>query len=85
MTELPVEELRRRVESRELKCKSTDQLTPLEGIIGQERAARALHFGIDIKERGFNIYVSGAPGTGKKTAVKDFLERAAKTKPAPSD
>ncbi len=85
MSELPVEELRRRVESGELKCKSTDQLTPLEGIIGQERAARALHFGIDIKERGFNIYVSGAPGTGKKTAVKDFLERTARTKPAPSD
>ncbi|MCW4053040.1 MAG: AAA family ATPase [Candidatus Bathyarchaeota archaeon] len=85
MSELSIEQLRRKVESGELKCKSTDQLTPLEGIIGQERAARALQFGIEIKERGFNIYASGAPGTGKKTAVKEFLERTAKTKPTPPD
>jgi lon-related putative ATP-dependent protease len=68
-----------------MKCESTEELPPLEGIIGQERAVRALRFGLDIKERGFNIYVSGQPGTGRATAVKDFLEELAKTKPVPND
>jgi lon-related putative ATP-dependent protease len=58
---------------------------PLEEIIGQERAARALRFGLGIKERGFNIYAAGFPGTGRTTAVRNFLEELARTQPAPSD
>jgi DNA polymerase III delta prime subunit len=58
---------------------------PLEEIIGQERAVRALKFGLGIKERGFNIYVAGYPGTGRTTAVKNFLDEIARTKPVPSD
>lgn len=66
-------------------CDSTEELSPLEGIIGQDRALRALRFGLNIKEQGFNIYVSGIPGTGRTTAVKGYLEEIAKTKPVPSD
>ena len=85
MSELPFEKLRRRVEPAGMRCETTKELTPLEGIIGQERAVRALKFGLDIKERGFNIYAAGLSGTGRKTAVKDFLEEIAKAKPVPSD
>ncbi len=85
LSELPFEKLRRRVDPTAMGCETTRELTPLEGIIGQERAVRALKFGLDIKERGFNIYVAGLSGTGRKTAVKDFLEEVAKTKPVPSD
>ena len=46
---------------------------------------RALKFGLGIKERGFNIYVAGLPGTGRTTAVERFLEDVAKGEPAPSD
>ncbi len=84
-TELPVEKLRRRSEPTQMRCETTKELTPLEGIIGQERAAKALKFGLDIDERGFNIYVAGLPGTGKKTAVKDFLEEVARGQPVPPD
>lgn len=83
--ELSVENLRRRAEPSGLHCKTTEELTPLEGIIGQGRAVKALRFGLDIKEEGFNIYVAGLPGTGRKTAVKGFLEEVAKSKPVPSD
>jgi lon-related putative ATP-dependent protease len=68
-----------------IRCETTQELVPLEEIIGQERAARALKFGLGIKERGFNIYAAGFPGTGRTTAVKNFLEKVARTKPAPSD
>jgi Cdc6-like AAA superfamily ATPase len=52
---------------------------------GQERAVRALRFGLGIKDRGFNIYVAGYPGTGRTTAVKNFLEETARNQPVPPD
>ena len=85
MGELSFENLRNEIDPEKLHCKTTEDIVPLEGIIGQERAVRALKFGLDIKERGFNIYAAGLPGTGRETAVKDFLEELAKTKPVPSD
>jgi len=85
LEELSPVNLRKECDPTLMRCESTEELTPLEGIIGQERAVKALRFGLDIKERGFNIYVSGYPGTGRATAVEDFLEELAKNKPVPSD
>src|SRR4030043_1948184 len=66
-------------------CDSSQELTALETIVGQDRAIRAMQFGLGIKEKGFNIYVSGMPGTGRTTAVRRYLEEVAATKPVPSD
>ncbi len=68
-----------------IKCNATDELEPLIEIIGQDRAVKALQFGLDIKEEGFNLYVAGMPGTGKKTALIPYLEQRAKDMPVPSD
>jgi lon-related putative ATP-dependent protease len=68
-----------------MHCESTKNLLPLSEIIGQERAVRALKFGLGIKNHGFNMYVAGYPGTGRKTAVKSFVEAQAKTQSVPSD
>ncbi len=83
--ELSIEKLRRKCDPNFMRCETTQDMAPLEEIIGQERAARALKFGIGINDRGFNIYVAGFPGTGRTTAVKDLLKDVAQTKPAPSD
>ncbi len=83
--ELPPEKLRKIVDPNIMKCKTTKDLSPLEGIVGQDRALKALKFGLEIKKSGFNIYVAGIPGTGKKATVKEFLEKIAETKPVPSD
>ena len=85
INELTAEKLRMKCDPNFIRCETTQELVPLEEIIGQERAARALKFGLGIKERGFNIYAAGFPGTGRTTAVKNFLEKVARTKPAPSD
>ncbi len=66
-------------------CDSSQELTALEMIVGQDRALRAMQFGLGIREKGFNIYVSGMPGTGRTTAVRRFLEEVAATKPVPMD
>jgi lon-related putative ATP-dependent protease len=68
-----------------MQCESTHDLAPLSEIIGQERAVRALKFGLGIKDHGFNMYVAGYPGTGRKTAVKNFVEAQAKAQPVPPD
>ncbi len=68
-----------------MRCESTEELVPSTEIIGQERAVRALKFGLGIKNHGFNMYVAGYSGTGRKTAVKSFVEARAKTMPVPSD
>ena len=85
VSELPVERLRRVCDPQMLLCDTSEEIGPLEIIIGQERAVRSLQFGLGIKELGFNIYVAGVPGTGRTTAVRGFLEELAKGKPVPSD
>jgi len=62
INELPVEKLRKECDPTLMRCETTEEMPPLTEIIGQERAVRALKFGLDIKERGFNIYVAGFPG-----------------------
>ena len=85
VNKLPVEKLRRECDANFLQCESTKNLVPLSEIIGQERAVRALNFGLGIKDHGFNMYVAGYPGTGRKTAVKNFVEAQAKVQPVPPD
>ncbi|MCW4028555.1 MAG: AAA family ATPase [Candidatus Bathyarchaeota archaeon] len=82
---LPVEKLRNSCDVDFIHCDSTQSLIPSTEIIGQERAVRALKFGLGIKNHGFNMYVAGYPGTGRKTAVKQFVEAQAKTQPIPPD
>jgi lon-related putative ATP-dependent protease len=77
--------LRESYSSRKLKCKTTEDLEPLEGIIGQDRAVKALKFGLNIENGGFNIFVAGYSGTGRTTSVKEFVEEFASAKPVPPD
>ena len=54
-------------------------------IIGQARAERALNFGLNIKTKGYNIYVSGESGTGKTSFAKKFAESIAAAEKIPPD
>ena len=69
----------------DLPFKTTDDVQPLEGTIGQERALSALEFGLDINSHGFNIYILGESGTGKMTTIRKILEEKAKDEPTPDD
>jgi len=42
-------------------------------IIGQERALKALRMGIEMNAKGYNIFVTGLPGTGRKTSIRKML------------
>jgi lon-related putative ATP-dependent protease len=85
VNELSIESLRKTCDPNVMRCQTTEELAPLGEIIGQERAVRALKFGLGIREQGFNIYVAGYSGTGRKTAVKNFVEEIASGEPVPPD
>jgi lon-related putative ATP-dependent protease len=82
---LPLENYRASYKPEQVACSTTETMQPTDEIIGQDRAQKALRFGLEIQEKGFNIYVAGMPGTGRRTAVKKFLDELAKTKPKADD
>src|SRR5512139_2719873 len=82
---LPIEKYRNVFSVSLVECRSTKDLSPLDEIVGQERAVKALDFGLNIREEGFNVFASGMHGTGRKSAVKKFVEELAKTKPQGKD
>ena len=55
------------------------------GTIGQPRALDALEFGLAAETHGFNVFVSGAPGSGRLTTALDYIRTLATTRPAPPD
>ncbi|MBI2919677.1 MAG: AAA family ATPase [Planctomycetes bacterium] len=82
---MAVKQLHRAFDASTLKIETTHELPPLDGIIGQPRAVAAIELGLNIRQPGFNIYVSGPPGIGKMTAVRAFLEKIAVKRDAPPD
>ena len=68
-----------------LGFKSTDDLPPCKDFIGQQRAVKAINFGLGMEFGGYNIYMAGPPGVGKTTVIETILSEAAKDKPTPSD
>ncbi|MDV7104814.1 ATP-binding protein [Vibrio sp. TH_r3] len=62
-------------ELEKLPCKSTKELPPLDEIVGQERAQKAVEFAMSIKEKGYNIYAIGRNGLGKRTMILRYLNR----------
>ncbi|NNN44975.1 MULTISPECIES: ATP-binding protein [unclassified Vibrio] len=58
-----------------LPCKSTKELAPIDEIVGQERAQKAVEFAMSIKEKGYNIYAIGRNGLGKRTMILRYLNR----------
>ncbi|MGC8074529.1 hypothetical protein ACP3W1_28625, partial [Salmonella enterica] len=69
-TPLTAEDLRRVVDPASLGFASTNDLEPISGLIGQDRALKALEFGTSIKSHDYNIFVLGPPASGKTTAVR---------------
>jgi predicted ATP-dependent protease len=73
--EIPVDNLTWRCDLSFLPFTCTADMTPLEDFIGQERAMRAIQFGLEVDKPGFNIFVTGMTGTGKTSIVKAFLKK----------
>jgi len=78
---LESDKLRLAIDPKKLKFKNTDELKPLESIIGQNKAIKAIKMGIGLRSKGYNIFVCGLTGTGKDTTVKKILKDIEDIKP----
>ena len=85
VSELQTTSLRWICDPKIIGARSTEDLKPLDVMVGQPRAYQALLFGFNVKEPGFNIFAAGPPATGKTTTTTDFLEDVAKKLPTPQD
>ena len=83
--ELPSEQLCNQCDLSSFTFKDTSELEPLNGIIGQERAVKAMEFGLKISISGYNLYMSGQTGTGKTSYAKSYIEKLAKKRKIPDD
>jgi ATP-dependent Lon protease len=70
---LPPEKLRWQCDPATLPFETTADLKPLEGIVGQDRAAKALKMGVELYAPGYNVFVCGLTGTGRMTTIEHLL------------
>ena len=65
---------------------TTEEIKPFdEGIIGQERAVKAVDLAMRVEQQGYNIFMSGMTGTGRTTYAKSVAEKEAKKCDPPKD
>ena len=64
---------------------TTAEVPDLTDTIGQARAMDAVRFGSDIRREGYNLFVLGSPGMGRRSLVQQFLETKASQEAEPAD
>ena len=64
---------------------TTAELDDLSEGIGQMRAIDAAHFGIGMRHAGYNLYVMGPPGSGKRYLVRQLLDQRVGKEAKPAD
>ena len=74
--ELKVTELRWHCSRKCLALKPSQEPDRAHRIVGQDRAMKALKLGMEMKRRGYNIFVTGSSGTGRLTTIKQFIAEA---------
>jgi lon-related putative ATP-dependent protease len=82
---LKPDELYRNCDIENFSFDSTTEIEEEITLVGQERASEAIDFGTNITYHGYNIFVLGPNGMGKRKIAQDFFEKKAKTEPVPSD
>jgi hypothetical protein len=68
-----------------LGFKTTADLEPAHGPVGQAKALDAVSFGAGIKGSGYHMLVIGREGTGRRTAVRTKLQEVAAKAARPAD
>jgi len=83
--ELSYEQLNNYCNPDEFDFEDTSELESLKDIIGQERAVRAMEFGVKVRMRGYNIYMSGSTGSGKTSYAQNYIKKLADKENVPDD
>lgn len=79
------DQLRWTLDPKSLPFKTTDDLEPLDEIVGQKRGVEAFRFGMGMTKKGYNIFVTGSPGSGRLATVTKLLKELSKKDAVPDD
>jgi len=82
---LSPESLIRRCDPAVLDFQTTGDLPDIGEFIGQDRAIKAVEFGIGMSRHGYNIFALGPSGTGRHALVQRAVEQQAATEAPPHD
>ena len=74
--EVPFQRLEWALNVQGLDFHCTEELVPLEGFVGQDQAIQAIEFALGLRKPGYNLFVTGMSGTGKASAIKQYVERS---------
>ncbi len=85
MRKLKFFEVTCRSNPKDFDFKTTKEVSPLEGTIGQDRALNSIEIALNMKTKGFNIYLAGPRGIGKTFTIKAFLSEKAAKETIPED
>jgi lon-related putative ATP-dependent protease len=85
ITKLGSEDAYKRCDPDLFSFDTTADVAVSDGTIGQEKALRALDFGLSIESNGFNIFALGESGTGKMTTIMALLKEKAAREKTPED
>jgi len=83
--ELTPDQLSWRMDVSKIPFETSDECETCEGIIGQEKALKAIRTGLEIRSLGYNIFVTGMVGTGRTTTIKQLLEKMRREEKTPDD
>jgi predicted ATP-dependent protease len=83
--ELKPSDLAPAVDAQQLGFRTTAELEPLDEVIGQERALRAIELGVSMPQRGYNVFAAGISGTNPMELIRRLLEERAQSEPTPDD
>ncbi|MDF2546247.1 MAG: family ATPase [Anaerosolibacter sp.] len=83
--ELPYTKLKRFCNPDQFAFRTTEDLIFNDNIIGQDRAVRAMEFGLRVKSSQYNIFVTGLKGTGKTSYAQRIVSERAKDENVPDD
>lgn len=78
-------QLRRVCDEKKFSFETTADLDDLDELIGQKRAMDAAQFGIGMSCDGYNLYVMGPRGSGKRTMMRQLLQRRRTEEQPPPD
>ena len=78
-------QLRYKCGSKCIPFKTTEDAPSLQGPLGQERALKAIDFGLRMEGPGYNLFTVGTPGSGRSSTATTMVKERALTREVPLD
>lgn len=83
--EIDIEKININCYKEDFNFQTTEELPTSKEIIGQNRAVKSIDFGLNMKKKGYNIFLTGESGTGRNSYLQSVTREKAKKEESPSD